>query len=107
MKKILLILCLLAGLVAGAQTGSVTDIDGNTYKTVTIAGREWMAENLKVTHYPDGTEIPTCAYKTNIPTTSNFEYYWPAGGVDTNIRKSFCKWNINFPNSSMKAWEDI
>ncbi len=37
--------------------GTVTDIDGNTYKTVQIAGKEWMAENLKVKRYSNGEPI--------------------------------------------------
>ncbi len=36
---------------------TVTDIEGNTYKTAWINKKCWMAENLKVTRYNDNTDI--------------------------------------------------
>jgi uncharacterized protein (TIGR02145 family) len=42
----------------GPTLGEITDIDGSKYRTVVIGSQVWMAENLRVSRYRDGTPIP-------------------------------------------------
>lgn len=37
---------------------TVTDYDGHVYNVVKIGNQGWLAENLKTTHYANGTAIP-------------------------------------------------
>lgn len=40
------------------NAGAVLDVDGNSYATVLINGKQWMKENLNVTKYRNGDVIP-------------------------------------------------
>lgn len=39
--------------------GTVTDIDGNMYRTLKIGNQEWMVDNLKTTRYRNGNSVST------------------------------------------------
>jgi uncharacterized protein (TIGR02145 family) len=57
--------------------GSVTDIDGNKYATIKIGTQTWMAQNLNVSRYNDGTPIPNIINNTTWEnlTTGAYSYY--------------------------------
>jgi uncharacterized protein (TIGR02145 family) len=55
---------------------TVTDIDGNVYKTVTIGTQVWMAENLKTTKYKDGKKIPLITKNSESANPPTPAYYW-------------------------------
>lgn len=44
------------------ETGTVTDIDGNVYKTLKIGEQWWMIENLRVKRDPKGNPIESYVY---------------------------------------------
>jgi uncharacterized protein (TIGR02145 family) len=76
-------------------SGSTTDLDGNSYITVSIGSQVWMAENLKTTKYNDNTTIPLV---TNAAAWSNLStpgYCWYNNDEDTykNIEGALYNWH--------------
>jgi len=55
------------------------DVDGNVYKAVKIGDQIWMAEDLRVTHYPNGDPIPEV----------EDNYVW-GDLLDNNIDDAYC-----------------
>jgi len=67
-------------------TGTVTDIDGNTYKTVTIGNQTWMAENLRTTRYADGTPIPDGTHDTVFSYQNPYRYELKYGNASLPVQ---------------------
>jgi len=84
--------------------GTLTDQDGNVYKTITIGSQTWMAENLRTRIYRNGGPIPEVTdslvwaylstggycnynYTSNIDTIATYGrlYNWYAVNDDRNI----------------------
>ena len=55
---------------------TVTDIDGNKYKIVTIGTQTWMAENLRTTKLNDGSDIPFVTSNNNWVALTIPGYCW-------------------------------
>jgi uncharacterized protein (TIGR02145 family) len=56
--------------------GSVSDNDGNVYKTIQIGAQTWMAENLRTTTLNDNTSIPLRTIYSTWTVLSTPAYCW-------------------------------
>ncbi|MCR4857869.1 MAG: hypothetical protein K5890_06705 [Bacteroidales bacterium] len=60
----------------------VTDYDNNHYYTVQIGNQCWMKENLRTTHYADGSNI---TLGTTISSTTAYRYYPNNNNSSSNL----------------------
>ena len=96
---------------------NITDKEGNSYKTVYIGTQQWMAENLKVSKYSDGTTIPNITDNTQWQnnTSGAWAYYnndaannakygklynWYAVSKTTNGNKNICPTGWHVPTDA-------
>ncbi len=86
---------------------TVTDIDGNVYRTVTIGEQVWMAENLKTTKYYDGKEIPQVSDNDEWTNLNSPAYCWYDNDEATykNQYGALYNWHvINSGNICPSGW---
>lgn len=104
----------------GKYQSPLTDIDGNEYKTTLIGKQVWMAENLKVTRFNDGTIIKyfvpsgngyndsiariasVWSYYNNDASNNKYGklYTWYAVSPITNGNKNICPFGWHVPTNS-------
>ena len=69
---------------------TVTDFDNNVYNTVKIGNQCWMKENLRTTHYADGTLILLGGTTTS--TTTGYRYYPGNSAANVSIYGYLYNW---------------
>ncbi len=93
--------------------GEVTDIDGNVYPTTTIGTKVWMAKNLQVTRYNDGTSIHAASsdsefkgattgmyvpYNVNAGNVSTYGYLYNGYTVTSDKNVCMTGWHLPTPS---------
>ena len=104
------------GGASNAAPNTVTDIEGNVYKTVTIGLQTWMRENLRTSLYNDGSIITEASmdidWASNNPLWCWYEnnhmndeekgklYNWYAVDAASNGGKNVCPSGWHVPNEA-------
>jgi uncharacterized protein (TIGR02145 family) len=70
------------------------DYNGNSYKVAKIGDQVWMAENLKATHYADGTALvdATGVFEPWENTTTKYYYWYNDDIANKNIYGALYNW---------------
>ena len=80
--------------------GTVTDYDGNEYDVVKLGKQEWMAQNLRTTHYANGTPIPQ---GTSTSTTTAYRYCPDNSSGNVSDYGYLYNWKAVMGNSSSSS----
>jgi uncharacterized protein (TIGR02145 family) len=98
--------------------GGLTDIDGNIYDTIVIGNQVWMRQNLKVTKYNNGDDLPHitanaawsaltggayCHYGNNTSTGATYGKLYNYYVVSDN--RNVCPQNWHVPHLS--EWQTL
>ena len=63
-------------LLKNGTEAPVTDVEGNVYKTVRLGTQVWMAENLRVTKFQNGSPIPNIEDSASWANSASAGYCW-------------------------------
>ena len=104
LHTLILLLLLAMPLLTLAQSdcGTVTDYDGNVYQTVMLGKQCWMRENLRVTHYADGTPL-----KLGTVTAESARCYYYPDGVVANAERFGLLYSWFTAMNGAKPTEDV
>ena len=87
--------------------GSVTDADGNVYRTIVIGEQEWMADNLRTGKYNDGTAIDSPATNGTWASNTTGAYCFYNGNISNfyNLNGALYNWRaVNRGNLCPTGW---